>query len=229
MAEAHIVPELAHASLISTRKFCDAGCKVVFDMQGCRIYYNNKLVLTGDRDPMTALWRLPINPVTTKRESTMHIASLDLHQGANQTLQHDAQIQHAANNVYTLPYKQNQLKYMHQTFFNPPITTLIDAIQNSQLEGIPCMKADLIRKYLAPSPATPKGRMKRPRAGIHSTRTKKHQSRRSRDSNQDPSSTQDEHQNLTSSNANVIPSDETHEVNNVFCFAALTDKQTGTE
>jgi hypothetical protein len=34
------------------------------------------------------------------------------------------------------------------------------------------MKADLVRKYLAPSPATPKGRMKRPRTGIRSTRTK---------------------------------------------------------
>ena len=31
-----------------------------------------------------------------------------------------------------------------------------------------------------------------------------------------------------SSNANVIPTDETHEVNNIFCFAALADKQTGT-
>ena len=32
MMEVHIVPGLAHASLISTRKFCDTGCKVVFDM-----------------------------------------------------------------------------------------------------------------------------------------------------------------------------------------------------
>eukprot|EP00956_Cyclotella_meneghiniana_P036080 scaffold121150_cov36-Cyclotella_meneghiniana.AAC.2 len=31
------------------------------------------------------------------------------------------------------------------------------------------MKADLVRKYLAPSPATSKGRMKRPRTGIRST------------------------------------------------------------
>ena len=31
------------------------------------------------------------------------------------------------------------------------------------------MKADLVRKYLPPSPATPKGRMKRPRKGIQST------------------------------------------------------------
>ena len=31
VTEAHIVPGLAHASLISTRIFCEAGCKVIFD------------------------------------------------------------------------------------------------------------------------------------------------------------------------------------------------------
>ena len=38
MTEAHIVPGLQHSSLISTKKFCDAGCKVVFDEQECRVY-----------------------------------------------------------------------------------------------------------------------------------------------------------------------------------------------
>ena len=38
MTEGHIVPGLAHASLISTRKFCDAGCKVVFNMHECRVF-----------------------------------------------------------------------------------------------------------------------------------------------------------------------------------------------
>jgi len=42
MTNAHIVPKLAHSSLISTRKFCDAGCKVVFDIDECRVYYNEE-------------------------------------------------------------------------------------------------------------------------------------------------------------------------------------------
>ena len=41
VTEAHIVPGLAHASLISTRKFCEAGCKVIFDANECKVYYNN--------------------------------------------------------------------------------------------------------------------------------------------------------------------------------------------
>lgn len=62
ITEAHIGPGLSHSSLISTRKFCDAGCTIVFDEEECRVYRDNKLVLIGDRDPNTKLWRLPINP-----------------------------------------------------------------------------------------------------------------------------------------------------------------------
>ena len=42
--EAHIIPGLAHASLISIKILCDAGCKVTYDDDGCRVYYNNKIV-----------------------------------------------------------------------------------------------------------------------------------------------------------------------------------------
>ena len=74
------------------------------------------------------------------------------------------------------PIQKNQLKYMHQAFFNSPIKMLIDTAHNNQLTGIPFINnADNIHTYLAPSPATPKVRMKKPKAGIRSTR-KKHKS-----------------------------------------------------
>ena len=163
ITEAHIVPSLSHASLISTRKFCDAGCTVVFDEEECRVYHEDKLVLTGDRDPNTKLWRLPINPIINTH-TNHQLNYLDL-----QLLPHQTN-KHVACNVYTIPYKQNQLKYMHQSFFNAPIPTLLTAVAKGHLQGIPLMKADLINKHLAKSPATSKGRMKRPRAGIRSTR-----------------------------------------------------------
>ena len=73
MTEAHVVPGLAHSSLISTKKFCEAGCVVVFDRLECRVYFGPKsvqhriasieeLVLTGSRDESTGMWKLPINP-----------------------------------------------------------------------------------------------------------------------------------------------------------------------
>ena len=55
MTEARIVPGLAYASLISTRKFCDAGCKVMFDDGECRVYFKGELILVGGRDEATGL------------------------------------------------------------------------------------------------------------------------------------------------------------------------------
>ena len=47
MTEAHIVPGLSHSSLISTKVFCDAGCKVIFDEWECRVYHEGQLMLSG--------------------------------------------------------------------------------------------------------------------------------------------------------------------------------------
>ena len=40
--EAHIVPGLAHAYLIYIKILCDAGCKVIYDDNECRVFYNKK-------------------------------------------------------------------------------------------------------------------------------------------------------------------------------------------
>ena len=133
MTESHIVPGLQHSSLISTKKFCDAGCKVIFDEQECRVYYKGELVLSGGRDERTRMWKLPINPVS----KTNRIEGLDLHiprqrqQGTIRT--------NTSNNLYTLPYKHQQLKYMHQSFFSPPSQTIVEAANNNQLQGIQCL------------------------------------------------------------------------------------------
>ena len=135
------------------------------------------------------------------------------------------QANHLAYNVYTIQHKQNQLKYMHQAFFNAPMSTLLKAVSNGHLEGIPFMKADIIKKYLAKSPATSKGRMKRPRAGIRSTRKKP--PTKPAPISQVP--TPNVHPNAQRTTVTLIPIDEPLDgANNVFCYAALADKQTGT-
>ena len=136
------------------------------------------------------------------------------------------QLTHMAANLYTLPFKQQQLKFIHQCFFNPPIPTLIKAINNRQLEGIPFMKADLIRKYLAPSPATSKGQMKLLRTGIRSTR--KNQPLETT-SEGDMKSTNDVNIPAVSPNVHLIPLETEHfDLCHVFCYAALADKHKGT-
>ena len=168
MIEAQIVPGLEHSYLISTRKFCDSGCTVFFDKYECRVYFKGELVLLGGRDETTKLWKPPINPISRKKHQNQHN---QLGASLNPQLTPQKQSMHAANSLYTLPYKKNQLKCMHQSYFNSPLKLLTDAALNNQLMGIPFIhNPDFIQKYLAPSPATPKGQMKRPRSGIRSTR-----------------------------------------------------------
>jgi hypothetical protein len=83
-----------------------------------------------------------------QREKNTTYAALDLqmpHAHAAANANHTA-----AASVYTLPYKQQQMKYMHQSFYNMPIPTLVKAIQNNQLTGFLCMTVKNAKKYLAP-------------------------------------------------------------------------------
>lgn len=55
-------------------------------------------------------------------------------------------LQLAAATVYTLPYKQQKMRYMHQTFMTMPAPTLEKAVQNNQFRGFPCMNVKDIRQ-----------------------------------------------------------------------------------
>ena len=95
--EAHILPVLAHSSLILTWKFCDAGCKVVLNMTECWVYHKGKLVLTEGRDAATVFWKLPTNSAGVPGQVPTTIDSIDLHLQPNQNMHH------MAHNMYTLP------------------------------------------------------------------------------------------------------------------------------
>ena len=137
----------------------------MFNIDECRVHYNGVLVLTGKRDKATGLWNLTINP-SENPSAISTIENLGLHIMTNQ------HVPHSARNVHKLPYLQNSMKYMHQTFFCTQHSTLIAAIDNHQLKRCPFITVDNVRKYLPASPATSKGRMKRQRTGIRSTRPK---------------------------------------------------------
>ena len=81
MKEAHIVSGLSYSSLISPGKFCDAGCTVFFDEYKCRVYFKGELLLLGERDETTELWRLPIKSIYSQNHKNKYnqlVASLDL-------------------------------------------------------------------------------------------------------------------------------------------------------
>jgi len=147
LRKGHGVPGLSHSSLVSIKKLCKGGCKVIFKEEVCEVIYKNKIVLTGRAVGPGDLWLLPIDGAANLEEEERH---------AQQNPQSIA-----AATVYTLPYKQQRVKYMHQTFFAMPPATLEKAIANDQLKGFPCMNLKDVRRHLPPSPATPKGRMKK--------------------------------------------------------------------
>jgi hypothetical protein len=118
---------------------------------------------------------------------------------------------------------------MHQSLCNPPITSLIKAINAGFLHGAPHLNAKSIQKYLMPSPTTSKGYMKRPCKGLQSTFLPR------------PPCASGIHQPVM---PGLIP-DDIHEddsnkpcptfiddidnesIANVFCFGAFADKTTG--
>ena len=112
MTEAHIVSGVEHLSLISSKKFCKAGCKVVFDEQECSVYYKSELGLSGVRDKKTGMWQLLINPISKDNM----LEGLDLpipapRRSAITQPWHNAICAiDVANNLHTLPYKHQQLK-----------------------------------------------------------------------------------------------------------------------
>ena len=160
---AHIVPGLAHASLLSTAKFCDAGYTVSFDATACKIYDGPTLVLEGGRDTTTNLWRLPLNPQAPPppRHGINHVTHKSTHLCPQPQQLH---------NVHTIPHLQNRVKYMHQVLFCPPIQTLLRAVNLGFLQGFPFLSSDIIIKHLAKATATAKGRLRLRPAGHNSTR-----------------------------------------------------------
>jgi hypothetical protein len=58
--QVHIVPSLSSQSLLSIGQFCDAGCKVSFDVNSVTVSHNNEVLLTGQRTALTRLWHLDI-------------------------------------------------------------------------------------------------------------------------------------------------------------------------
>ena len=166
------------------------------------------------KDRTTELWNLPINPIKNPSEMTSM-------QNRNLQFRPHQQVPHSSSNVHILPYLQNRVKYMHQTFFCPPHSNLLVAINNHHLKGCPFMTADTVRKYLPISPATSKFRMKRPCTVIQITRSKPPQSHCAPLRHKAP--------RINETIPTTIPCEDGYSdghVNNIFYLSALSDSRT---
>jgi hypothetical protein len=169
------------ASLIGIQILCKARCKVVFDNEKCEVFYENKIILRGYKDLTTNLWTLPI--INKEIAKTTPDWVMLRPQSAHMMLSHQLPIQpqpgpclgraqrtpivKTAGFSYTQTTKINNVKFMNQSFCNPPIALILKAINTGFLEGAPHLDTLTVQKYLVSSPATAKGHMKRPKISIY--------------------------------------------------------------
>ena len=121
--EAHIVPGLAHALLISIKILCDAGCKFTYNDNECHVYYNKKIVWLGKREPQTGLWILPLTDTTRQPKTN---TPSDNYKRMNETHKQ------YAHNAYAMTSKASLIQYLHQAAFSPPKATLLKSVNNNQ-------------------------------------------------------------------------------------------------
>ena len=155
---AHIVPGLAHTSLVSIKVLCDAGCNVQYNGKHCLVYYKRKLVWKGKREATTKLWVLPLEPNTRAEHLPYQTEGRDTEYAAN---------------AYQMTSKAALIKYLHQCLFCPPKLTLLKAIRNNQLTTWPGLTTEAVEIYLPNhAPAIDKRHMRRQRKGLQSTTIK---------------------------------------------------------
>jgi hypothetical protein len=114
--EAHTIPGLTHSSLISIGKLWDAGCTAEFNHEKVVIKYNNRHILEGPRDTRTGLWRIPMNPTSTKPTT-------------NKTQQ--------CNGAYTTQSIPELIKFLHATAFSPTKMIWLKAIKQGFYQSWP--------------------------------------------------------------------------------------------
>ncbi len=224
----HIMPDMTTASLLGIRILCKAGCKVVFDDKNCQVIFEDNVILTGYKDPVSNLWMLPmLGSVPTR-------TSLDAqHQSSIGPCMIDAPRKVAAFS-YHCTSKENNVKFMHQSLCNPPKLLLLTAICRGLFHGEPHLSTHAVTKYLPPIPATSKGHMKRPQQGICSTTPKTPRlgvpvtvpdpimPNLEESSNDD-----DNNDSRNTSHFNLIDDINDQSIANVFCFGAFADKISG--
>jgi hypothetical protein len=106
----HIMTDMTTASLFGIRILCKAGCKVVFNNDKCQVFYQNKVILSGVKDPVSDLWTLLILSADSHRTS----------HGATRHLSSDDAPSEVVSFSYHRTTKENNVKFMNQSLCNPP-------------------------------------------------------------------------------------------------------------
>ena len=227
----HVIPDLSIASLFGIRVLTEAGCTVTFDKNTCIVRYDGSIILRGAKDPATDLWTLPFG---SPKSTTSHHVTDTISPAA--PVFADARANTATETAcftHTVRTKANSIRFAHQSFCSPKISTLLKALRRGYLKGCPNLTVHGVTKYLNPSPATAKGHMKRPQQGIRSTRNSTIIRANPPQLSADKIAIHEPSRQLLpfALQPNVIEDEDVANMMlnaNLYCFAAFADKHTGT-
>ena len=179
-ALSHKIPQLKH-SLLSISTLCDNNCTATFDRNHCYIHHNGKLILLGDRDKLTTLWKIPLNGINATRTSVKphqnpsyhnyYAAFDDNNENTDNTMAHVVTTEgvHVLNNLEQLTTKSDIINYLHMSMFSPVKSTWVKSIRKDHFITWPGVNAPDVSKHLLPTIATAKGHLDRKRKNIRST------------------------------------------------------------
>ena len=145
----HILPGLAHHSLISIGHLCDAGCTAEFNSNTVNVKKYGNILIHGWRAP-PGLWHLPL----TNHDNTGPQTPTESH------------------NAYTTTTKVERMQYLHAAAFSPVPATWIKAIQKGVFTSWTGLTAKAVAKHLPKAIATSKGHLDKTRNNIRSTQPK---------------------------------------------------------
>jgi hypothetical protein len=144
--KAHVLPGMAHHSLLSVGQLCDEGYIVTFHQDTDTICNSeNAKLLSGPRDVTTGLWR--INLKQTNKQIPDPIANI----------------------VYELRNTEAVVHYLHKALFSPTKAAMLQAVKEGHLITWPGLTEDAINKHMKLTPATAMGHMNQRRQNIRST------------------------------------------------------------
>ena len=168
--QADSIPSLKK-TLVSTSKFADAGYISVFDKDGVQVYDaettkivpSQKPVLSGWRDKISGLWRIPLrNKIRNENTDTVQLSKEET----------NAIISEIAANVHDLPSTERVIRYLHAAAGFPTKSTWIQAIKAKFYATWPMLTEKNVQKHFPDSEETQKGHMRQIRTGTRKTNRK---------------------------------------------------------
>ncbi|KAI2496142.1 hypothetical protein MHU86_18373 [Fragilaria crotonensis] len=195
----HIVPALKSHSLLSMGQLCDAGCEVVFSAAAVHVHHNDKLIMSGDRSPLTGLWHLDLVNVTPALPPTPPANNLHLSFAAIAS---------------TTP--ADLVAFAHATMFSPALSTLKTALDRGYVPDFHGLTTKTLSRYPPLSVAMIKGHLDQSRKNLRSTKA------HTTDAPVAPSP--DDEDDDTSSH---FPLSEPQNTRTHHCFAAIFEPATG--